>query len=307
MLRLIGLLLAGGFLMLISCGQGHDKSPDGKLYVVCTTGMITDLVGEIGGERIEVDGLMGPGVDPHMFKASQGDIRRLSEADIIFYNGLHLEGKMTDIFEKMARSKKVIPVASGIDSSRLIRPDEYEGAYDPHIWFDVWLWKQTIDVVLFQLIRSDSLNRPVYEENARRYAMRLDSLHTWVHEQIASIPEEQRVLITAHDAFSYFGRSYGIQVIGLQGMSTVAEYGINDVNRLVNLIVDLRIRAIFVESSVPQRSINAVKEGCAARGFDVQIGGTLYSDALGGPGTQAENYMDMVRSNVTTIVTALRD
>lgn len=291
---------------VFSCERNSDTSGSEKLYVVCTTGMVEDLVSRIGGNHVHVEALMGPGVDPHLFKASQGAIRKLSSADIIFYNGLHLEGKMTEIFEKMSRLKQVVPVTRDIDRARLIRPEEYEGAYDPHVWFDVSLWKKTIPVVAAQLIKSDSLNRLAYEQNAHQFSMQLDTLHTWVAQQITSIPPQQRVLITAHDAFTYFGEAYNIEVMGLQGISTIAEYGINDVNRLVNSIVDRKIKAIFVESSVPQRSINAVKEGCAAKGFNVKIGGTLYSDALGGPGSGAENYMDMVRTNVNTIVEALR-
>jgi len=303
-----GRFLSLVFLPLVACGSGGQEGGEARqgLDIVCTTGMVADLVRNVGGERVRVTGLMGPGVDPHYYKASQGDLEKLSRADLIFYNGLLLEGKMEEIFKKMARIRKVVAVSRDIAEERLRRPPEFEGNYDPHIWFDVSLWKQTIDAVVNNLAEADTTGRETYRQNGAVYHQRLEELHLWVREQIGKIPPEQRVLITAHDAFGYFGRAYGVEVVGLQGISTVAEYGVNDVNRLVDLIVDRRIAAIFVESSVPQRSIQAVQEGCRARGFDVRIGGTLYSDAMGGPGSGADTYAGMVRSNVNTIVAALR-
>ncbi|MBN59984.1 zinc ABC transporter substrate-binding protein [bacterium] len=293
-------------LLLAACGTPEQRADDGLINVVCTTGMVADLAANIGGDRVAVTGLMGPGVDPHYFKASQGDLARMTAADLVLFNGLFLEGKMEEIFEKMARGKKVLAVTGGIPEDALRRPPELEGNYDPHIWFDVSLWAQTIDGVVASLSEVDPEGTAVYRENGARYRRELEALHQWVIEQVAQIPEDGRVLITAHDAFGYFGMAYGIEVVGLQGISTVAEYGVHDVTQLVDQIVARQVKAIFVESSVPARSIEAVKEGCLDRGFQVAIGGTLYSDAMGGPESGADTYVGMVKSNVNTIVGALK-
>lgn len=305
-LRRIALLLGVSWLATGCGGPAEQPAAAGRLRVTCTTGMVADLARHVGGERVEVDCLMGPGVDPHYYKASQGDLERLSGAGVIFYNGLFLEGKMEDIFAKMARERRVVPVAGELPEALLRKPPEFQGHHDPHVWFDVSLWRQTIPTVVAALAAADPAGAQAYQQRGAAYAARLDTLHQWVQQQIANIPAPQRVLVTAHDAFGYFGLAYGVEVMGLQGVSTVAEYGVNDVNRLVDLIVDRRLKAIFVESSVPQRSINAVREGCQGRGHEVQIGGTLYSDAMGGPGSGAETYTDMVRANVDLIVAALK-
>ena len=297
----LALLLA----VVIGCGTRNEKSGEG-FYVVTTTGMIGDLVKNITKGKIVVESLMGPGVDPHLYKASQSDIARLSKADIIFYNGLHLEGKMTDIFEKMARKKKVVAVSAELEESQLISWQNQAGVHDPHIWFDVSLWRQTIPVVEKAISQLDPGNSSFYNENARIYATRLDSLHAWVLGEIGTIPPQQRVMITAHDAFSYFGRVYHIEVHGLQGISTVSEYGVNDVTNLVNLITERGIKAVFIETSVPHRSIEAVVAACNMKGFAVSIGGSLYSDAMGGPGSGADIYIGMVSANVKTVVNALK-
>ena len=294
------------FILLGALGCDAPERDDGRIDVVCTTGMVADLARNIGGDRISVVGMMGPGVDPHYYKASQGDLAKLTAADLILFNGLFLEGKMEDIFAKMARSKQVLAVAEQIPEERLLRPLEFEGNFDPHIWFDVSLWAQTIEPVVARLSAIDPDGASVYRQNGARYRERLDALNQWVVEQVALLPETSRVLITAHDAFGYFGRAYGVEVVGLQGISTVADYGVNDVTQLVDLIVERQVKAIFVESSVPVRSIEAVREGCLDRGFQVEIGGTLYSDAMGAAGSGADTYVGMVESNVNTIVGALR-
>lgn len=296
------------WILILLCALGCDapQRGDGRIAVVCTTGMVADLARNIGGDRIAVVGMMGPGVDPHYYKASQGDLAKLTAADLILFNGLFLEGKMEDIFAKMARSKQVLAIAEQIPAARLLRPPEFEGNFDPHIWFDVSLWTQTIEPVVAKLSALDPDGAAVYRQNGAHYRARLDALHQWVVEQVEMLPETSRVLITAHDAFGYFGRAYGVEVVGLQGISTVADYGVNDVTRLVDLIVERKVKAIFVESSVPVRSIEAVREGCLARGFQVEIGGTLYSDAMGDAGSGADTYVGMVESNVNTIVEALR-
>ena len=303
-MRRIYILLCA--LIATACSAPEQEASNGRIKIVATTGMVADLARNIGGDRVEVIGLMGPGVDPHYYKASQGDLARITDADIVLFNGLFLEGKMEDIFAKMARSKKVVAVAGGVDEKNLRRPPEFLGHFDPHIWFDVSLWMQTVEVAVASLSELDPEGVEVYRRNGEQYRARLDALHQWVIEQVGQISEQQRVLITAHDAFGYFGLAYGFEVVGLQGISTVAEYGVNDVTQLVDRIVERQVKAIFVESSVPVRSIEAVRQGCLNRGFEVVIGGTLYSDAMGGAGSGADSYVGMVESNVNTIVGALR-
>ena len=305
--RIAAIAAAGAAVCLAGCA-GPEVEPPGqdRLKVVTTTGMIADMVAEVGGSRVEVTGLMGPGVDPHYYKATRGDLEHLTAARVIFYNGLFLEGKLDEIFRKMARTGNVVAVSSAVPVERLRKPMEYEGNYDPHIWFDVDMWRSTIGVVAAALSKADPGGSSLFEANGARYGSELARLDAWVRERLQQIPGERRVLVTAHDAFGYFGRAYGIEVVGLQGISTVAEYGVADVRHLVDLIVARGVPAIFVESSVPERSINAVREGCLARGHEVVIGGTLYSDAMGGAGSGADTYAGMVRSNVDTIVEALK-
>ncbi|MBI2485426.1 MAG: zinc ABC transporter substrate-binding protein [Deltaproteobacteria bacterium] len=238
--------------------------------------------------------------------ASAGDARLLAQADIIFYNGLHLEGKMSDLFEQMRkRGINTIAVTDGIDRSLLLTPPEFEGNYDPHVWFDVTLWMKAVEKVRNELIKMDPDNSDVYRENAETYLKELAELHKYVKAQEESMLKEKRVLITAHDAFNYFGRAYGFEVRGLQGISTATEVGTADVQDLANFIVVRKIPAIFVESSVPQRYIEAVQAAVKAKGFDVKIGGELFSDAMGNPGTPEGTYIGMVRHNINTIVNAL--
>jgi manganese/zinc/iron transport system substrate-binding protein len=278
-----------------------------KIHVTCTTGMVGDLIENIGGERVDVTTLMGPGVDPHLYKASQGDIGRLSRADVIFYNGLFLEGKMGDILEKIAkRGKLVIAVAENIEPSLLATPPEFQGHPDPHVWFDVELWKLTIPTATEGLAQIEPASRDVFERNAEALRAELTALDAYCQERLVTIPVERRVLVTAHDAFGYFGRAYDVEVVGLQGISTASEYGLKDVHRLVDLVTSRGVKAVFVESSVPPRSIEAVVEGCRARGHDVVVGGSLFSDAMGEEGTPEGTYVGMVRHNIETIVKALQ-
>lgn len=296
------------FIALMGCG-GEAKQTDEqdeKLYIVTTTGMIADALENIAGDKAKVEAIMGTGVDPHVYKATQGDLKMLSKADIIFYNGLHLEGKMSDVLQKLSRQKTTVAVAEGVPQDSLLAPEEYEGAHDPHIWFDLELWAQAVDHAAERLAVFDEANSSHYRQNADQYIEKLRKLDQWVTKKIATIPDQQRVMITAHDAFSYFGKAYDIEVKGLQGISTVSEFGLKDVTNMVDLIVRRNIQAVFVESSVSERSLNAVMEGCKKRGHEVEIGGTLYSDALGPQGTQQGEFLGMVRHNVTTIVTALK-
>jgi manganese/zinc/iron transport system substrate-binding protein len=301
--------LAGLLLLLLGgagCGGRDAGGGDGVLDVTATIGMIADVATHVGGERVRVTGLMGPGVDPHLYKASEGDLERLGEADLILYNGLNLEGKMSDLLVRMSRTRPTVAVTEAVPESLLRTPPEMQGHWDPHLWFDVALWMRATERTRDALIEADPGGRAVFEANAAAYLDTLRALDAWVRERIATIPREGRVLVTAHDAFGYFGRAYDIEVVGLQGISTVSEFGLADVRRIVDLIVTRRIRAVFVESSVPRRSIEAVVEGCRARGHDVAIGGTLYSDAMGAAGTPDGTYVGMVRANVNAIVEALR-
>lgn len=300
-------LLATMALSSVGCSSDKaDKSSDGKIKVTATTGMVAEIAERVGGEHASVMHLMGPGVDPHLYKASEGDIARLAEADLILYNGLNLEGKMGDIFVKMARTGRMtVAVSEGVDENLLREPPEFLGHYDPHIWFDVSMWSQAVAPVVEALAGLQPQHREAFETNAAAYIDDLAALHEYCKIRIASIPEPQRILVTAHDAFGYFGRAYDIEVVGLQGISTSSEYGLKDVQRLVELITDRKLRAVFVESSVPKRSIEAVVAGCKARGHDVVIGGQLFSDAMGEEGRETDNYPGMVRHNVQTIVGAL--
>jgi len=307
---LISILLIVLSVLTIACSS-NDQASSGdaenqKINIVATTGMIADMVSVIGGDNVEVKGLMGPGVDPHLYKASAGDVALLSKADVIFYNGLHLEGKMTEIFEQMKkRGINTVAVSDGIDRDELLAPPEFKGNYDPHIWFDVGLWSNTVGTVTETLIKMDPQNSSEYKKNSEAYLKELSELDQYVQQRADSLPKDKRVLITAHDAFNYFGRAYGFEVNGLQGISTASEAGTADVHRLATMIVERRIPAIFVESSVPPRYIEAVQAAVISRGFDVRVGGKLFSDAMGNPGTPEGTYLGMVRYNINTIVNAL--
>lgn len=304
------LILAVLIVMSLSCSSNNEtktNSTDEKtINIVATTGMIADMVSVVGGDKVKVRGLMGPGVDPHLYKASAGDVALLSKADLIFYNGLHLEGKMSEIFQQMKkRGIKTVAVTDGIDRKNLMAPPEFKGNYDPHVWFDVGMWSDTIGTVKESLIEFDPGNSDYYNDNAEAYLKELVELDQFVQQRADSLPKDKRVLITAHDAFNYFGRGYGFEVKGLQGISTESEAGTADVQALAAIIVERQIPAIFVESSVPPRYIEAVQAAVKSKGFDVRVGGELFSDAMGNPGTPEGNYIGMVRHNVNTIVNAL--
>ncbi len=289
---------------IISCESKPQENREGKLYIVTTTGMIEDALKNIAGDLAEVEGLMGPGVDPHLYKPTPGDLKKLREADVVFYSGLHLEGKMNDVFGKFGRTKPVFPVSDGVNEGRLLGIES--GVHDPHIWFDVSIWKDAVAYAAVKLAEVDKENAAIYKANAEKYVKQLVELDAWVGEEIATIPEESRVLITAHDAFSYFGQAYNIEVRGLQGISTLSEFGLKDMGDLVNFISEKKIKAVFVESSVPAKSLEAVVSGCQEKGHDVKIGGTLYSDAMGAAGTPEGTYIGMVKANVNTIVGSLK-
>lgn len=305
-LRIVLLLNLAAFLLLLFLGcAANSDSDSGKLRVVTSIGMLADAVKVITEDSVEVTGLMGPGVDPHLYKATSGDVSLLDKADLIIYNGLNLEAKMAVIFKKMSASKKTLAAAEHIDSSLLRFPEYFKGHPDPHIWFDVSKWKTVVAASGIALMELDPANQKVYQKNLSGYLHVLDELHKWVKAQMATIPEDKRVLVTAHDAFGYFGEAYDIEVRALQGISTVTEAGLYDVTHMIDMLVEKKIQAVFVESSVPRKAIEAVVEGCRARGLDVTIGGELFSDAMGDEGTPEGTYIGMVRHNVNTIVKAL--
>lgn len=299
---LAALAIAG----LAGCvAEGEARAADGRLDVVATTGMIGDAVGRVGGDRVRVVALMGPGVDPHLYKARAGDVRRIAAADVIFYNGLHLEAAMGEVFEGMAARTPTVAVTRGIPATRLLAPPDFAYAHDPHVWFDVALWMEVVREVARALAAHDPAGAEVYQANADAYLAELDALDRWVAARVAALPPERRVLVTAHDAFAYFGRAYGVEVRGLQGISTAAEAGTADVQGLAAFIVARRLPAIFVESSIPRRTVEAVQAAVRARGFEVRIGGSLYADAMGDAGTPEGTYVGMVRHNVNVLVNAL--
>ncbi|APH03969.1 metal ABC transporter solute-binding protein, Zn/Mn family [Bacillus weihaiensis] len=292
--------------LLSACGSNETSGDsNGLIKVTTTTGQVADIVKNVGGDKVEVASLMGPGVDPHLYQASQGDIKKLNDAEIILYNGLHLEGKMEEIFEKMSEDKPTVAVADDIPEDMLLGADD-SNAHDPHVWFDIPAWLYAVDVVKEQLSELSPENKELFEENAEKYRKELEEVHAYAQEQIETIPEESRVLVTAHDAFKYFGHAYGLEVMGLQGLSTDSEYGLKDVQSLVDTLVDRKIKAVFIESSISEKSINAVVEGAKKENHEVVIGGELFSDAMGEEGTNEGTYVGMFKHNIDTIVSSLK-
>ncbi|MBM7606057.1 manganese/zinc/iron transport system substrate-binding protein [Metabacillus crassostreae] len=292
---------------LLAACNSEETATDGldEINVTTTTGQVADVVKNIGGDKVKVDSLMGPGVDPHLYQASQGDIKKLDEAEIIFYNGLHLEGKMDTIFEKMSKDKPTVAVGDSVPEEMLLGADDSD-AHDPHIWFDIEAWIHVVDAVEQELSKLSPDDKQLFEENAENYKKELEEMHEYALEQIQTIPEESRVLVTAHDAFKYFGHAYGMEVMGLQGLSTDSDYGLKDVQVLVDTLVDRKIKAVFVESSISENSISAVVEGAQKEDHDVVIGGELFSDAMGKAGTEEGTYTGMFKHNVDTIVGSLK-
>ncbi|MGB0583146.1 MAG: metal ABC transporter solute-binding protein, Zn/Mn family [Limisphaerales bacterium] len=274
--------------------------------IITTCGMVTDIVKQVAGDKANVQGLMGEGVDPHLYRPTRDDIEILTGADIIFYSGLMLEGRMGDTFAKMARSGiQSYAVTELLQEDYLMEPEEFDGHWDPHVWNDVRAWISAVTAVSKALGEFDPANAATYEANAKSYNEKLAELDAYAKKSIASIPEKQRVLITAHDAFGYFARAYGIKVMAAQGVTTISEAAISDINKLVNYIVEHDVKAIFVENIVSDRNLKAVIEGVQAKGKDIEIGGTLYSDAMGKPDTYEGSYIGMVDRNVTLITRKL--
>ncbi|MBX3119922.1 MAG: zinc ABC transporter substrate-binding protein [Fimbriimonadaceae bacterium] len=287
-------------------GSKSGERRDGPVRIVATTGMVGDLARRVGGEHVTVDVLMGAGVDPHLYKASPGDITKLTSADLVLYSGHHLEGKMADVLVQVGRKRPVLAVTERIPEDQLLSDVVNTEFPDPHLWFDVALWSKGLDPVAEILSEVDPANAEAYRANAEGYRKELLELDAEIRAQVATIPKPRRLLITAHDAFRYYGRAYGIEVRGIQGISTESEAGLSEINRLVDLIATRKVTAVFVETSVSAKNVQALIEGAQQRGLKVRIGGNLFSDAMGAPGTPEGTYQGMVRHNTKQIVQALR-
>lgn len=300
---MLGILASS--LLFAACSTDNSSSDDEKT-VVATTGQIADAVKAIVGDEIEVQTLMGPGVDPHLYKATQSDVAKLDNAEMIFYNGLNLEGQLDDIFEQMREDKTVVAAAEILDESKLLDDEENSGLFDPHVWFDITLWSEVVDGIGDALVEEYPEHKELFEKNEKEYLSNIDELKTYVDERVSELSSSQRHLVTAHDAFNYFGSSLDFTVSGLQGLSTEAEYGVKDVENMVDYLVKNKIKAIFVESSVSDKAMKAVIEGAKEKKHTVEIGGELFSDAMGAEGTKEGTYIGMYKHNVDTIVDALK-
>lgn len=292
------------FIFFVGCNQeqGASTSESDKINIITTISQIGEPLSVIGGDRVNVHSLMGPSVDPHLYQATHGDIEKVGNADMAFYNGLYLEANMIDVFNEMAKTKPVLAIGETVSEEHLLKDEE--GAIDPHIWFDIDLWKQALDAAVEELKEYLPEDAEFFEENKLAYFAELDAIKE-ESQKLRDIPEEQRVLVTAHDAFGYFGKMHDIEVVGLQGLSTEDEIGVSDIKDTIDLIKTYHVPAIFIESSISDKSINAVIEGAEQEGIELSLGGELYSDAMGEPGTEEGTYIGMYRHNVNTIYDAL--
>ena len=285
-----------------------SDEPQAKFQAVATTGPVGDLVRQIAGERISLEVMMGPGVDPHLYRAGPSDLRKLDAADLIFFNGLHLEGRLTEVLESMRERKQVIAVTGGLveeHDPRLLSPEDYEGLHDPHVWHDVSLWIDCTKYVTESLCQFDPEGETEYRANAAAYESLLTELHTECQQCLGAIPESARILVTAHDAFAYFSHAYGLESVGLKGISTEDEVDLGQMDAVAELIIERQAPCVFIETAVSPQIVEALVESCKSRGHTVRIGGELYADALGPIGSGAESYVGMIRANVNTIAEGL--
>ncbi len=294
-------LVALAFALFVGAGVAHAK----PLNVVATTSMIADAARQVAGDRAEVTALMGPGVDPHSYRQTRSDIAALARADLVLWHGLYLEAQLEEFFLDLGKRRNVVAVGEAVAREKLLSHADYEGRFDPHVWMDPKLWETVVYAVRDALIKTDPDGKATYNANADTHVAEIEKLVDYMTSVTATVPKQSRVLLTAHDAFSYFGRGYDFDVLGIQGISTESEAGLRRVEELVDTIVERKISAVFVESSVPERNVRALIEGASARGQDVTIGGTLYSDAMGEPGTYEGTYIGMIDHNATLITRAL--
>ncbi|MFT5724384.1 MAG: manganese/zinc/iron transport system substrate-binding protein [Bacteroidia bacterium] len=296
-----------GIVILSGCNSNSSETDaDTRPVVVTTTSIVADIAINLCSDFADVESLMGPGVDPHLYKASHGDIELLTNGDVIIYNGLHLEGKMSQILEKLNPSKTVIAVSDGIDHTKIRTINADANVHDPHIWFDITMWADGVKHVSKELIKKFPDQKDTIESHTKTYLHEMDSVHQACLKLVEALPVDKRILITSHDAFEYFGRSYNFRVRGLQGISTLSESGLKDVTDMVNFIIDNEIKAVFVENSVPQKALRSVIDGCRSKGHDVVVGGELFSDALGADRTPEGTYLGMMYYNVETVINGLK-
>jgi len=301
-LRILALGILGVLTLAWPTGAKAQERP---LKVVATVSMLADAVRAVGGTRVDVTSLLGEGVDPHTYRPTRADIAKLSGADLIVANGLHLEAQLDQTLKTLAASKPVLFAAGKISPDRLLADEDYKDRRDPHVWMDPKLWAIVVEAVRDALIARDPAGKAAFEAGAKNYLAEIKRIDDYAQRILATVPEGSRVLVTAHDAFGYFGRAYGFDVKGIQGLSTESEAGLKRIEELVSLLVAKKIRAVFVESSVPERNVRALVEGARARGHQVIVGGELYSDALGTPGSYEGTLVGMLDHNVTTISRAL--
>lgn len=304
-LALLLLMLFLATLSACSSSPAGQSGNDGRLRVLATVGMIADIAREVGGEHVDVEQLMPAGVDPHTYVPTRDDVARLQSAQLILYNGLHLEGRMTDTLVQLARTRPVVAVTERLDRGEVLDKEDDPGAHDPHVWMDVEAWRGAVGVVEAALAEQRPQHAAEFARLAAAYRERLAALDAYAKESIASIPDNARILVTAHDAFRYMGRRYGLEVRGVQGLSTQSEAGLADINALVDLVVERRVPAIFIETSVSDKNVRAIVEGARARGHEVVLGPALFSDAMGDAGTYEGTYVGMIDHNVTAIARAL--
>jgi manganese/zinc/iron transport system substrate-binding protein len=306
-------LLCAATLLSSACSPADSPDPSPipspsayPFQAACTVGMITDIVRIVAGDHATVEGIIGEGIDPHLYKPTSGDVKKLQAADIVFYNGLMLEGKMGDVLVRVARSGKPVHAVTEaiLDQGDYVLTDEQDH-YDPHVWMDIQGWSRAVEVVTEALAEFDPDHAESYRSNAEAYLAELEALNAYARQAILSIPEHARVLVTAHDAFNYMARAYGLEVRGIQGISTESEAGVKDIENLVTFLADRKIPAVFVESSVSDKNVRALVEGTRAKGHDVRIGGELFSDAMGKAGTYEGTYLGMIDHNITTITRGL--
>ncbi|MBO2942931.1 zinc ABC transporter substrate-binding protein [Paenibacillus sp. F411] len=293
-------------LALAGCAGSNEKNgstAEGKINIVTTIAQIAEPVSVIGGDKVQVSSLMGPGVDPHLYNATQGDISKLDQADIVFYSGLHLEGNMTEVFEQIGKSRPVVAISESVSEDQLLTDDT--GAIDPHVWFDLELWEVSLTAAVEEMKTFAPEHAEEFENNKLKYFEELQALKQEAQEKLASIPENHRVIVTAHDAFGYFGRAYDMEVVGLQGLSTEDEISVSDIDQTIDILMQHQVPAVFVESSINSKSVEAVVEGASSKGLDVKLGGELFSDAMGDEGTAEGTYLGMYRHNVNIIYEAL--
>lgn len=318
----LGLALCLLTLSLVGCGgagftaadkNASDDPQAGKLRVVATTGPVGDLIRRVGGDQLSVEVLMGPGIDPHLYRAVPSDLKKLDAADIIVYNGLHLEGRLAEVLEKLSKRKTgagkgVIAVTHSLLESkdtRLISPEDYEALHDPHVWHDVSLWSSCVAHVAGRLAEIDPPHADAYQANATAFQAELSELHNWCIEELADVPVENRMMVTAHDAFAYFSKAYGLESVGLKGISTEDEVDLGQMTDVAAMLVERKVPCVFIESAVSPRIVEALVEACETKGHTVTIGGELYADALGPVDSGADEYVGMIRANVSTIRSGL--